>query len=144
MNTDVDFAVWCARQCLHLWNAPRKVKSWLTDPKPERAAEAAWTAAVWVEVSTGEGAQSNWAANAAADAAEAVRAVQAGRAVWAAKLAVMALDTTIGQLRLDYVATWSDNELALAEGEWIEAATVEILDRRAAPAWLTHQREDHE
>jgi len=107
MNTDVKFAIWCVRKCLHLWDAPEEVTSWLTDPKPELAAEAA------------EAAEAAWAARAAAQAAK------------AAEHAAQALDTTVGQLRLDYVATWTDEQLAQASGDWIEAATAEIFERAA-------------
>jgi len=144
MGTDVDFGIWCARQCLHLWDPPEEVKSWLADPKPEQAtkvadmadearttiavnaAEAAGWSATWA---TGPVEAAAWAAGAVEAAAWAVEA-----AAWIAKAAehtAKALDTTPGQLRLDYVATWTDDELARAEGEWIEPATVEVFDRKA-------------
>lgn len=40
LQRDLDFAVWWARRCLHLWNAPEEVREWLHDPKPKIAAVA--------------------------------------------------------------------------------------------------------
>jgi len=127
---------------VHLWDAPEEVKSWLADPKISRAAEAAraaWAVAYGAEVprrlAARAAARAAWGAEAAEAAAAAARAAWAASAAAAAARAVehaaQALGTTIGQLRLDYVATWNNDELARAWGEWIEAATVEIFERTA-------------
>jgi len=131
MNTDVKFAIWCARKCLHLWDPPEEVKSWLADPKPEWAAEAARAAAAvaWSAKSAGAAGAAAWAASAATRAAEAAWA--ATRAAEAAERTALVLDTTAGQLRLDFMATWTDEQLAQASGDWIEPATAEIFERAA-------------
>jgi len=158
VNIDVKFGIWCARQTLHLWDPPEEVKSWLADPKPEqatKAADMAWDARM-AEVERSANArvaadlvfdldanprgsiaavaaiETSWTAAESVVATVVSAAGEAG-AAWmaasAATYAAQAFDTTIGQLRLDYVATWTDAELSRAEGEWIEAATAEIFER---------------
>jgi len=130
MSTDAKFVVWCAQKCVHLWDAPEEVKSWLADPKLEGAAGVAEAARAALAADEAEGA--GWAAWTALRAARATRAAAA--TAWAAEVAraaAKALGTRVGQLRLDYVATWTDEQLAQASGDWIEPATVEIFERAA-------------
>lgn len=140
MNCDIDFAIWCAKRCLHLWNAPDEVKDWFKDPRPETA-EAVWAAAL-AAAEAAYAAEAEDAAWAAANAANAVEAEDeaweaeddaakyaAKEAAGAAAKAARALNTTVTELRFEFVKTWTDDELAKTEEDWIEAATVEILDR---------------
>lgn len=153
MQRDIEFAIWCAKKCLHLWNAPDVVKEWLENPKPEiaKVAVAAWAAAntTWAaEEAAGAAANTIWAAGATWAAAEAVEAAAkvaeaaveaaqsaeaaawaAGEAAYAAEYAAKTLNTTVTELKLEYVKTWSMDELEHAEGDWIEFATVELFNR---------------
>lgn len=139
MTTNTDFAIWCARKCLHLWDATDEVKEWLEDPKPETAepisaaaddaAYAAWAAPQVFTCETGADAAeaaadaTYWAAWAEEESATERAAERAAH--WAAK----ALHTPVTDLKLEYVKTWTDDELGKADDPWIEAATVEILNR---------------
>lgn len=113
MQRDIDFAIWCAHKCLHLCNAPQKVNDWLENPKTETIA-----AALASKAAAAEAVSVSW------EAREAV-IWAANAAIWAAK----ALDTTVTDLKLEYVKTWTSKELAQADDDWIEVATVEILNR---------------
>lgn len=126
MQRDIDFAIWCARKCLHLWDAPNVVKEWLKDPKQETA-KTARTAAV---VAAAEAAAGSAAAAARATAYTAAAAADVAVEVAnAAAYAAKALHTTVTDLRFEYVKTLTDDELGKADDEWIEVATVEILNR---------------
>jgi hypothetical protein len=127
MNTNQEFAIFCARKCLHLWDPPQEVLDWLTDPENKEKARAAEEAA-WAARAAARAAY--WAAAwAAAGAVDAARAAWAARAAEAAYWAAQALDTTETELKFEYVSTWTDEQLNTIDPEWIEYAIVEIMNR---------------
>jgi hypothetical protein len=120
VSTNQEFAIFCARKCLHLWDPPQEVLDWLTDPENKEKARAAEKAAGAARAARAAA----WAASAASAAWAAARAA-ARAAYWAAQ----ALDTTETELRLAFVKTWTDEQLSTTDPEWIEYATVEIMNR---------------
>jgi hypothetical protein len=140
MNTNQEFAVFCTKKCLHLWDPPQEVLDWLTNPENKEKAEAAEVAA-WA-AGTAARAAALAAARAAGTAAEAAywaaraawaAAARAARAAWvaaeAAYWAAQALDTTETELKFEFVSTWTDEQLSTIDPEWIEYTAVEIMNR---------------
>jgi hypothetical protein len=132
VSTSQEFAIFCARKCLHLWDPPQAVLDWLTDPENKEKARAAEKAAALAALAAEAAASAAWtayeaAAWATASAASAARAAKAAAA--AAEWAAHALDTTETELKFEFVSTWTDEQLNTIDPEWIEYATVEIFER---------------
>jgi hypothetical protein len=123
VSTSQEFAVFCTKKCLHLWEPPQAVLDWLDDPENKekaRAARVAYWAAGAAAKAAKAAARAASAAEWAADAAEAAAA-----AYWAAD----ALDTTETELKFEFVSTWTDEQLSTTDPDWVEYAIVEIMNR---------------
>lgn len=135
--------VFCAQKCLHLWQAPKKVITWLNDPTDiELALE------VVTELKTSRPAQnpttwksSVYAAHAAEYAAYymdiAANAENTALALgWvayeASYSAAEALKTSIDKLKQEFLSTLNYEDLSTTDSEWLKYATVEIFNREAA------------
>lgn len=137
MNINQRFAVFCAKQCLHLWNPSEKVLAWFDDPIISKeslvAADLAWDSAAKLAWES-EGSATAYAATyAAAWAFEAIDTENIDDTEDAADDAIersaTALGITIGELKHRFVSTWTDEELKTNKPEWIEYATVELFSR---------------
>jgi hypothetical protein len=122
MDINLKFAVWCSRKCLHLWIPPKEVLIWLDGPenkdKAKSSAEAVW-AGTWAERTAAKASEEAWAAEISWTARAAVEGL------WAAS----AFGTTVGEIKLEFVSTFTDEELKTTASEWIEYATVELFAR---------------
>lgn len=156
MDINQKFAIFCARRCLHLWKAPKKVIKWLDNPTQEKAYGAAKAAeraaeraadavygspdAIYASENTAAAESAYIAARATYTAADAVHvaahAVDKSEdtaseavAIYVAAYVAVELDTTVDVLKHEFMTTLSNDELNIADSKWIEYATVEIFNR---------------
>lgn len=105
MNIDQKFAVWCTTKCYHLWKPPPEILTWingLDNIEKANAADAVDHIALKKELAASE---------------------------WTAKSTARALNTTVENLRHDFVSTLNDDELKTTDPKWIEYVTAEIFAR---------------
>ncbi len=120
-----EFARWCARQVLHLWDAPQVVKDYLAigDESLRAAAEAAaWAArdVAWAAAGDATDAVAWAAAWAAAEAAtDAVAWAAAWDAAWAARDAAEAAAWAARDVA--WAAAWAAAEAAARAAAWAAA-----------------------
>lgn len=130
MTLNQRFAVFCAKKCLHLWKAPTVVIEWLNNPQAETAYKAANATVYSAYKAANRAEEVSYAAGRSA-AYTVARGTAADIAHSAAKHASRALDTTEGNLRQQFVATWSEEDLKTEDPDWIEYATAELFERAA-------------
>lgn len=137
MIIDRKFVIWCVKKCLYLWKAPPMVLNWLDDPLDIDKAILALAAAnkdvavLWEKQGTHPiYYEAAWAAECTAWGAHAIAVPFSSHTISQSIMnASIALNIEIADLKHEFTSTWTDEELNTTDPEWIEYATVEMMNR---------------
>lgn len=130
MSINKYFAIWCAKQCVSEWKPSIKIIDWLNYPCDNHdiinpVKELVRKAPIHL------GSKSH-SARVTVYAAILIWEEGTASRTWTRVVldnASHVLGITIDEIKMKYVATWTDEQLAITDPEWIQYATAELFSR---------------